>query len=97
MKPREPAHGMLAEFSAPAALLRAARAAYGAGYRRLEAYSPMPIEGLAEALGPADARLPRLALLGGIVGGAVTYAMQWWSVTYDYPINVGDRTPAWPA
>lgn len=90
------AYGLLAEFSSPAALLDAAKAAHGAGYRRLEAYSPMPIEGLVEALGSADGRLPRLALIGAIIGGAGTFALQWFSATADYPFNVGGRTPAWP-
>jgi len=89
-------YGLLAEFSGPAALLQAALAAQGAGYRKLEAYAPMPIEGLAEALGTADKGLPRLALIGGLVGGAATFALQWWSATSDYPLNIGGRTPAWP-
>ena len=89
-------HGLLAEFSSPAALLHAARAAHEAGFRQLEAYSPMPVEGLVEALGPTDRGLPRLALVGGIVGGVSTYLLQWLSVTVDYPLNVGGRTPAWP-
>jgi hypothetical protein len=70
MKAGESAHGLLAEFSDPAALLLAARAAHGAGYRKLEAYAPMPVEGLVEALGPVDEPLARLALWGGIVGGS---------------------------
>jgi hypothetical protein len=89
-------YGLLAEFSSPAELLQAAHAAHGAGYRKLEAYSPMPVQGLSEALGIVDKGLPRLALIGGIIGGAATYALQWWSATADYPINVGGRTPAWP-
>jgi len=89
-------HGLLAEFSAPAALVQAARAARGAGYRRMEAYAPLPVEGLIEALESADERLPLLALIGGIVGGVGAFAVQWLSVTAYYPINVGGRTPAWP-
>jgi Protein of unknown function (DUF3341) len=96
MNPGDAAHGLLAEFSSSAGLLHAARAAHGAGYRRLEAYSPMLVEGLVEALGSTDEGLPRLALVGGIVGGVLTYALQWMSVTVDYPMNVGGRTPAWP-
>ena len=96
MNPTVAAYGLLAEFSSPAALLDAAKAAHGAGYRRLEAYSPMLIEGLVEALGSADERLPRLALIGAVIGGVGTYALQWFSATVDYPINVGGRTPAWP-
>jgi len=96
MNPEQAAHGLLAEFPSPAALLQAARAAHEAGFRRLEAYSPMPVEGLVEALGSTDGGLPRLALIGGIVGGVLTFALQWVSVTIDYPLNVGGRTPAWP-
>ncbi len=96
MNPTVAVYGLLAEFSSPAALLDAAKAAHGAGYRRLEAYSPMLIEGLVEALGSADERLPRLALIGAVIGGVGTYALQWFSATVDYPINVGGRTPAWP-
>ncbi len=96
MKAADAMHGLLAEFAGSTALLQAARAARGAGYRQLEAYSPMPIEGLVEALGFTDERLPLLALVGGIIGGAGTYAVQWLSVTVNYPLDVGGRTPAWP-
>jgi len=96
MKPGDAMHGLLAEFSGPRALLQATRAAHDAGYRQLEAYSPMPIEGLVEALGSTDERLPLLALMGGMIGGAGTYAVQWLSVTVNYPLDVGGRTPAWP-
>jgi len=96
MMPGESAYGLLAEFSGPAALLHAALAARGAGYRKLEAYAPMPVEGLVEALGSTDKGLPRLALAGGLIGGVGTFALQWLSVTVDYPLNVGGRTPTWP-
>jgi Alternative complex III, ActD subunit len=56
----------------------------------------MPVEGLVEALGSTDEGLPRLALIGGIIGGVGTYALQWMSVSVDYPLNIGGRTPAWP-
>ncbi|MGD0502858.1 MAG: DUF3341 domain-containing protein [Steroidobacteraceae bacterium] len=90
------AYGMLAEFSTPTALLDAVRAARTEGFRQLEAYAPMPVEGLVEALGSRDTGLPRLALIGAVIGGLGTFALQWFSATAIYPINVGGRTPAWP-
>jgi hypothetical protein len=96
MNPKACAYGMLAEFSNPAALLDAVRAARGAGFRQLEAYAPMLVEGLVEALGSRDEGLPRLALIGAVIGGVGTFALQWFSATVIYPINVGGRTPAWP-
>ena len=44
-------HGLMAEFDTPEALLAAGRAAREAGYRDMDAYTPMPVEGLAEAIG----------------------------------------------
>jgi hypothetical protein len=96
MNPTAPAYGMLAEFSTPTTLLDAVRAARGAGFRRLEAYAPMPVDGLVEALGSPDDGLPRLALIGALIGGVGTFAVQWLSATAIYPIDVGGRTPAWP-
>jgi len=89
-------YGFLAEFPNATALLQAARAAHAAGYVRIDAYSPMHVEGLAEALGFVKDRISLLALLGGLVGGVSTYALQWYSVSSAYPLNVGGRTPVWP-
>ncbi|HEV8552195.1 MAG TPA: DUF3341 domain-containing protein, partial [Casimicrobiaceae bacterium] len=69
-----------------------------AGYRDIEAYTPFPVEGLAEALGFARNRVPLLTLIGGILGGAGAYFVQWYSAVIDYPINAGGRAlHSWPA
>lgn len=96
MDQRHRSYALIAEFSSAAALLHAARTAHGAGYRRVGAYSPMPVDGLAEVLEPGDHRISMLALAGGIIGGVGTFALQWFSVAVDYPLNIGGRTPAWP-
>ena len=96
MKP--PLHGLLAEFSAPDALLAAAQAAYKHGFRAMDAYSPFPVEGLAEAIGFQKTRLPLVVLIGGILGGAAGYGIQWYSTVWDYPLNIGGRPlHSWPA
>jgi hypothetical protein len=90
-------HGLMAEFAGPSELLKAAESARQEGYRRVEAYSPMPVKGLAEALGERRNPLALPGLIGGVVFGAGMYLMQWYSVSVNYPLNIGDRTPAWPA
>ena len=66
---RQPLYGMLAEFESPDALLEAARKTQAAGYKRMDAFTPMPVEGLAEAVGFHRTRLPLVVLIGGILGG----------------------------
>jgi Protein of unknown function (DUF3341) len=92
MRERSPLYGVIAEFDSPAALLVAARRARAAGYRRLTAYSPFPIDDLPEALGYSESTGIRpIVLVGGIVGALSGYLLQWWTSAVDYPINVGGR------
>ena len=91
-------YGVMAEFREPHELLRAARAAYAAGYRKMDAYSPYEVEGVAEAIGFRKTRVPLVVLLGGICGAITAYGMQWYSAVIDYPLNVGGRPlHSWPA
>ena len=85
-------YGMLAEFRGPEELLAAARRAREAGYRRVNAYSPFPIDELPEMLGYSEGTGVRpIVLIGGIAGAVTGYVMQWWIAAIDYPINVGGR------
>jgi hypothetical protein len=84
-------YGLMAEFDSPGDLLEAAHRAYEEGYRRMDAYSPFPVHGLAEAIGFHRTRLPLLVLLGGMAGGIGGYYLQYWISVIDYPLNVGGR------
>jgi hypothetical protein len=89
--------GLAAEFETHEQLVRAAEQSHAAGFRRMDAYAPFPVDGLAEALGKKN-RIPLLVLLGGIVGGTSAYFMQWFASVVSYPINVGGRPlHSWPA
>ncbi len=93
-----PVYGLLAEFETPEAVRAAAEAAYAAGYRRMDAYSPFPVEGLAEAVGFRKNRMPLVALSGGVLGGLTGYVMQWYANVIGYPLNIGGRPHhSWPS
>ncbi|MFS2027375.1 DUF3341 domain-containing protein [Massilia sp. CT11-137] len=91
-------YGLLAEFPSADALCAAARHARANGYTRVEAYSPFAIEGLDDIVGADKGWIAPLTLLGGILGGAGTYFLQWYAAVIDYPINIGGRPlHSWPA
>jgi hypothetical protein len=88
----------MAEFHSPEALLHAAERAHRQGFKRMDAYTPFPIEGLSEALGVHDRRVPLIVLLGGIAGCLGGFFLQYWVAVIDYPLNVGGRPlNSWPA
>ena len=99
MKPsgRSRIYGVMAEFENSHALVDAARRVYSEGYRKMDAYSPVPIEELHDALHMHDDRLPKIVLAGGLLGGAGGYALQYWVATIAYPLNIGGRPlHSWP-
>jgi hypothetical protein len=93
-----PVYGLMAEFEDPNTLVAAATQAREAGYRRMDAYSPFPIEELHEALGSHHSRLPLIVLIGGMVGCLGGFLLQYWASAIAYPLNVGGRPfNSWPA
>jgi hypothetical protein len=98
VKEHLPPYGLLAEFDSPAELLRASKAAFAEGYRKMEAYSPFPVEDLADALGQRPSKLPLVVLLGGILGGLLGYGLQYYAEVIGYPKNIAGRPfHSWPA
>jgi len=90
-------HGLMARFETPEQLLEAAHSAYGAGYRQMDAYSPMPIEGLAEAIGFTRHWVSTAVLAGGLAGCIGGFSLLYWITMIAYPHNVGGRPfNSWP-
>jgi hypothetical protein len=95
---RTPIYGLMAEFDSPSDLVAAAQRTQDAGYKKIDAYSPFPVEGLAEAIGFHHDLVPLITLIGGIVGGTTGYLMQYWMSAVNYPLNIGGKPPhSWPA
>jgi hypothetical protein len=91
-------YGLMAEFDSVAELMAAAHRTREAGYQRIDAYSPFPIEGLAEAIGFHHDEVPLVVLIGGLIGGLTGYLMQYWISVVSYPVNVGGKPyHSWPA
>lgn len=89
---------LLAEFDSAEALLSAIRRFRSQGYRHLDAFTPWPVHGLAEALGCARTGMAPVVLAGGVLGGLTGYFMQFYTMAVDYPLNVGGRPlHSWPA
>ena len=90
-------HGLMAEFDNPKALVYAAEKARLAGYKHMDAYTPIPVEELEDALGLRRTRLPILVFLGGVFGGLAGFGLEYWTQAIAYPINVGGRPyNSWP-
>lgn len=88
----------MAEFETADALLAAAHKTREAGYSRMDAYSPFPVEGLSEAVGFHKTHLPLIVLISGLLGGAGGFSLQYWVHVIAFPLNIGGKPyNSWPA
>jgi hypothetical protein len=103
--PANTLYGLMAEFSTPEALLAAAERVHAEGYQRVDAFTPIPIHGLAETLGKADKKVQKAVLAAGITGMITGFGLCVFTNSLDiggifagYPVNVGGRPlVSWPA
>jgi len=87
-------YGMMAEFETPEELIAATKRAREAGYRKMDGFTPFPVEGMSEALAIRDKKVPLITLLGGLFGCTAGLTFQWYTMVHAYPVNVGGR-PLW--
>jgi hypothetical protein len=98
MPVREGTYGLLAEFETPTQLVRAAENAYAAGYRRMDCYTPYPVEEAAEAIGFHKNEVSLVCLIGGLLGVAAMFGLETWISLWAYPLNIAGRPYySWPA
>jgi hypothetical protein len=90
-------YGLMAEFDDPTSLVAAAKRTYAAGYRKIDTFSPYPIEEAWEAIGQHDRRLSLIVLGGGLAGLLTGLGLQEWVHQIAYPINIaGKPLNSWP-
>jgi hypothetical protein len=98
MPHREGVYGLLAEFDTPGELVVAAKAAYRDGYRRMDCYTPYPVEEAAEAIGFHRNNVSLVCLIGGLLGLATMFGLETWIALWAYPLNIAGRPYfSWPA
>ncbi|HWZ82986.1 MAG TPA: DUF3341 domain-containing protein [Terriglobales bacterium] len=93
-----PVYGLMAEFDSPQELLDAAHKTHSAGYKDIDAFSPFPVEGLADAIGFHKNAVALVVLICGIIGGLSGFLLQVYVAVITYPVNVGGRPNfSWPS
>jgi hypothetical protein len=96
MKPKG-TYGVMAEFNTPTELVAAGQKAYAAGYRRMDAYTPYPVEEMEEVIGVRKTILPWLVFFGGLFGGMAGYGLEYWTQVIHYPLIIGGKPfHSWP-
>ena len=95
---QEGTYGLLAEFDTPSDLVRAAQTAYDSGYRRMDCYTPYPVEEAAAAIGFHRDSVSLICLIGGLLGVVAMFSLETWISVWAYPMNIGGRPYySWPA
>src|ERR1700726_3142692 len=98
MEQRSHLYGIMGEFETARQFLQAVAKVRDAGYRKMDAYAPFPVEGLSEAMGLRRSWVPLVTLIGGIGGGLTGFGFQYWVNVFAYPMNIGGRPlNSWPA
>jgi hypothetical protein len=90
IEPRHPLYGLMAEFETVSELVNAARRTREAGFCQFDAYSPMPVHELDEAMDLHDNRVSLFTFLGGLAGGCGGFALCSWC-TSAFPLDVAGR------
>lgn len=90
--------GLIAKFASSEQLIEAVKRCREAGYDRIDTFTPYPIPELTRLLGGQTSAIGWIAAAAALTGGALTYALIYWSAVLGYPLNIGGRPiHSWPA
>ncbi|MEM9555631.1 MAG: DUF3341 domain-containing protein [Acidobacteriota bacterium] len=104
---KPPFYGAMAEFLTPQQLLDAVQATHRAGYTKLDAYMPYPVEAISHEIAHhKPSAVSKIVFVGGLSGAVGMFLFQCWAMgafqplqdlTIDlfrasgYPFNIGGR------
>jgi hypothetical protein len=86
-----PTYGLIATFETAADVYHAAEQVRDAGYKNWDVIAPCPVHGMDKAMGLKRSIVPRISLVGGIIGFTTGMTMIWWTSAIDYPLTVGGK------
>lgn len=78
-------------FRDPKALLHAGETARLKGFPDLDAITPYPVHGLAEALGLKVSWMPRVTKTCFFLGAGLGYFFEYWTMAIAWPINIAGK------
>jgi len=84
-------HGIMAEFTTPAAAIHAAEKVRDAGFRKWDVFTPFPVHGMDKAMGLKNSRVGWFSFIGGVTGYTTGMLMIWWMNAVDYKIVIGGK------
>jgi hypothetical protein len=85
------AFGLMAEYTTPAAAMRAAEKVRDAGFRRWDVFTPFPVHGMDKAMGLKNSKVGWFSFLGGVTGYTTGMLLIWFCNMLDYPIVIGGK------
>jgi hypothetical protein len=86
----QPLYGLMAEFETPSQLVAAARRTREAGFRKFDAYSPLPLHELDDAMDLHDNRVSKFTFCGGLAGAIGGFSLCCWCAIA-FPLDIGGR------
>jgi hypothetical protein len=89
---------LLAEFAHTRALREAAEAARRRGYTLIDAFTPFPVDGMADMLESRPSKVRLFMFAGGALIAAMALGGEYYTAVFNYPYNAGGRPlNSWPA
>ena len=84
-------YGLIATFDTAPEIYQAAQKVRDAGYKNWDCITPFPVHGLDGAMGLGRSLVPRISLVGGIIGFCTGMSMIFWTGAVDYKLIVGGK------